>query len=220
MKMPQVILWEHYISKRRKWIMTSLMIFISSMIIVVLMFHQTMAYVTRSHIQGQIAPYKAKEDIYKILLSNSDIVLGDAMEIAQTVIDQSNKTQIPVALFLAMMKKESNFSVNAVSPVKAMGIMQIHPITWDTYVKKLDLKVSRKDAFVPSLNITVSAAILCDLRDRYQKQGYEDPLLWDYVLSAYYAGPESVKEGLNPNHRQYVERVRKYARELSKVIES
>jgi len=66
----------------------------------------------------------------------------------------------------------------------------------------------------------VSAAVLSDLLDYYRKQGYEEPLLWDYVLSAYYAGSGSVRGGLNKNHRQYVKRVRKYVREMSETIDS
>jgi soluble lytic murein transglycosylase-like protein len=118
------------------------------------------------------------------------------------------------------MKKESNFSVAARSPVNAMGIMQIHPVTWDAYAKKLNLQGSRKKAYDPSLNIMVSAAVLSDLLDSYRKQGYREPLLWDYVLSAYYAGAGSVRGGLNENHRQYVKRVRKYVREMNETIDS
>jgi soluble lytic murein transglycosylase-like protein len=224
--MPQIILWEQYISKRKQWIVSSLCILVTSLIIVGLMFHQTLADVRNRlneminpQLQEQYAEFKAKEEIYKVL-RNRNLELDSAMEIAQAVINQSKKTNIPVTLFLALMQKESNFSVDAVSRVNAMGIMQIHPVTWDAYVKKLNLRVSRDKAFNPSLNIQVSAAILSDLRERYQKAGYQDTDLWDYVLSAYYAGPESVKGGLTDNHRQYVQRVRQYVREMSKIIES
>ena len=226
--MPQIILWEEYVMKRRQWLVTSIFIAVVSLCAVAVMLHQTMAQV-QGHLNFQqskdpkmlelYADYKMKEDIYKILRS-SGMELGDAMEIAQTVIDQSKKTGIPVAMFLALMKKESNFSVDARSPVNAMGIMQIHPITWDSYARKLNLPVSRDKAFEPSLNISVASAILTDLKERYEKAGMKGVQLWDYILSAYYAGPESVKEGLNDNHRQYVERVRKYVRELSISIES
>lgn len=225
--MPQIILWEEYVTKRRQWLVTSIFIAVVSLSAVGVMFHQTMAQV-KGHLpfpsadpkmQELYAEYKMKEDIYNVLRS-SGIELSDAMEVAQTVIDQSKKTSIPVTMFLALMKKESNFTVDARSPVNAMGIMQIHPITWDAYARKLNLPVSREKAFEPSLNIAVAAAILTDLRERYEKAGMKDVQLWDYVLSAYYAGPESVKDGLNDNHRQYVERVRKYARELSISIES
>ena len=226
-KMPHIMFWKQSVEKKKEWIGISLLVLALSIVSVGIMFHQAVADV-KNNLQGIIsAPgllvqyenYKAKEEIYKVL-RNSGIELGDAMEVAAAVIEQSEKTSIPVAVFLAIMKKESNFSVAARSPVNAMGIMQIHPITWDAYAKKLNLQGSRKKAFDPSLNIMVSAAVLSDLLDCYRKQGYQDTLLWDYVLSAYYAGAGSVRGGLNENHRQYVKRVRKYVREMSETIDS
>jgi len=225
--MPQIIFWKQFIEKKKKWIGISMLVFAFSVLVSVILFHQAVAEV-KVNLRGMIAApglleqyerYRTKEEIYKVL-SNSGIELGDAMAVANAVIEQSGKTNIPVTIFLAIMKKESNFSVAARSPVNAMGIMQIHPVTWDAYAKKLNLQGSRKKAFDPSLNIMVSAAVLSDLLDSYRKQGYREPLLWDYVLSAYYAGAGSVKGGLNENHRQYVKRVRKYVREMSETIDS
>jgi soluble lytic murein transglycosylase-like protein len=96
--------------------------------------------------------------------------------------------------------------------------MQVHPLTWDAYVKKMNLNVSRDKAFEPALNIMVSAAFLNDLRDQYTKKGYKETILWDYVLSAYYAGAESVRGGLKKNHRTYVKKVREYAYEMSNAM--
>ena len=226
-KMPQIVFWKQSIEKKKKWIGISLLVLALSVFVTGIMFRQAVADV-KINLQGMIAVpglqeqyehYKTKEEIYKVL-RNSGIELGDAMEVAKAVIEQSEKTNIPVTIFLAIMKKESNFSVAARSPVNAMGIMQIHPITWDAYAKKLNLQGTRKKAFDPSLNIMVSAAILSDLLDSYRKRGYQEPLLWDYVLSAYYAGAGSVRGGLNENHRQYVKRVRKYVREMSETIDS
>jgi hypothetical protein len=64
----------------------------------------------------------------------------------------------------------------------------------------------------------VSAALLSDLRDQYAKRGYEETMLWDYILSAYYAGGESLKGGLKKNHRYYVKKVREYDDEISSTI--
>lgn len=225
--MPQIIFWKQSVEKKKKWIGISLMVLALSVLAFGTLFRQALTDV-KINLQGMIAVpglleqyghYKAKEEIYKVL-RNSGIELGDAMEVAKAVIEQSEKTSIPVTIFLAIMKKESNFSVTARSPVNAMGIMQIHPVTWDAYAKKLNLQGSRKKAFDPSLNIMVSAAVLSDLLDCYRKQGYREPILWDYVLSAYYAGAGSVRGGLNKNHRQYVKRVRKYVREMSETIDS
>jgi len=161
--------------------------------------------------------YWQKKRILNVL-NQTDLTQGHARTIARTVIEESVKHDIPVSLFLAIMKKESNFNVHARSPVNAMGIMQIHPATWDAYTKKLNLDVSRKHAFEPALNIMVSAALISDLRDQYTKMGLEETILWDYILAAYYAGGESLKSGLNKNHKYYVKKVREYDDEISSTI--
>jgi soluble lytic murein transglycosylase-like protein len=173
--------------------------------------------VATSDFLKQYENYWQKKRILRVL-SQSDLKQGDAMTIARTVIEESEEHDIPASLFLAIMKKESNFNVHARSPANAMGIMQIHPLTWDAYTKKLNLDVSRKNAFEPALNIMVSAALLNDLRDQYTKMGYVETILWDYVLSAYYAGGESLKGGLKKNHRYYVKKVREYDNEISSTI--
>jgi soluble lytic murein transglycosylase-like protein len=220
-EMPLVTEWERDMFRRRRYTVMVLALLIVSLIIgkpmLVSAKNRLQNLLAAPHFLKQNENYKQKEDILKVL-SQSDIQLGDAMEIVQTLIDESKKHDIPVSLFLAIMKKESNFNVDARSSVNAMGIMQIHPVTWDAYTKKMNLTVSRKKAFEPALNIMVSAAVLSDLRDQYMKKGYKDTILWDYVLSAYYAGAESVKGGLKKNHRYYVKKVREYADELSNII--
>ena len=220
-EMPLVIKWERHTPDRRRYTIMLLVILVVLLIIskpmLVSAKNRLQNLLAASHFLKQHEYYKQKEDILNAL-RQSDIQLGDAMEVTQTLIKESKKYNIPVSLFLAIMKKESNFNVDARSTVNAMGIMQIRPLTWDAYTKKLNLNVSRKQAFDPALNIMVSAAVLSDLRDIYAKKGYKDKILWDYVLSAYYAGAESVKEGLTRNHRHYVKKVWEYANEMKKTI--
>jgi len=216
--MPLVIKCEQDTSKRMRSAILLLTIFVAFLIIgsplLVSAKNRLQDLMAASDFLKQHENYWQKKRILNVL-SQSDLKLGDAMKIAQTVIEESKKHDIPASLFLAIMKKESNFNVHARSPVNAMGIMQIHPVTWDAYTKKLNLDVSRKNAFEPALNIMVSAALLSDLRDQYLKKGYEETILWDYILSAYYAGGESLKGGLKKNHRYYVKKVREYEQEMS-----
>jgi soluble lytic murein transglycosylase-like protein len=219
--MPLVIKWEKD-SSRNKRCVAGLLIILAGLLILarpmlVPAKNQLQNIMAASRFLQQNESYKQKEEILKVL-SQSDIELGDAIQIAQSVVDESRKHGIPVSLFLAIMKKESNFNVDARSPVNAMGIMQIHPLTWDAYAKKLNLDIARKNAFDPALNIMVSAAFISDLRDRYTRKGYREKVLWDYVLSAYYAGAESLKGGMKKNHRYYVRKVREYAEEMSNTI--
>jgi soluble lytic murein transglycosylase-like protein len=149
--MPQIKFGKLSLEKKKKWMRISLLVIASSAFVFGIMFRQVMMGVKVNLQEVMAAPgvleqyvhYKTKEEIYNVL-RNSGIELGDAMEVATAVIEQSGKTNIPVTIFLAIMKKESNFSVDACSSVNAMGIMQIHPITWDAYAKKLNLPGSRK----------------------------------------------------------------------------
>jgi soluble lytic murein transglycosylase-like protein len=220
-EMPLVIKWEQDTPKRKRYAILLLTIFVALLIIgrpmLISTKHRLQNLLVASNFLKQNENYQQKEEILKVL-RQSDIQLGVAMEITQAVIDQSKKYGIPVSLFLAIMKKESNFNVDARSAVNAMGIMQIHPLTWDAYIKKMNLNVSRNKAFEPALNIMVSAAFLNDLKDQYTKKGYKETILWDYVLSTYYAGAESVKGGLKKNHRHYVKKVREYAYEMNNAM--
>lgn len=219
--MPLVIKYEQDISKRMRSAVLFLSLFFIFLIIgsplLVSAKHRLQDFMAASDFLKQHENYWQKKRILKVL-DQADLKQGDAMTIARTVIDESKKYDIPVSLFLAIMKKESNFNVQARSPVNAMGIMQIHPVTWDAYTKKLHLDVSRKHAFEPALNIMVSAALLSDLRDQYTKMGYEETILWDYILSAYYAGGESLRGGLKKHHRYYVKKIREYDDEISSTI--
>jgi soluble lytic murein transglycosylase-like protein len=161
--------------------------------------------------------YRTRQDIHTVL-QDKKMDRDHMYEIAEAITDQSRKTGIPVSMFLGLMQTESNFTVDAVSSRRAMGILQIHPVTWKEYAKKLNLPDSPVHAFQPSVNIMVSAAILRDLCDRYQRMGYQEPKLWDHVLSAYYAGKGSVRGGLKRHHRHYVKKVRTYSNEYGQKL--
>ncbi len=101
---------------------------------------------------------KTKETIYSILRSKG-VSLSQGLDIAEVTIQQSKKLNLPVSLILAIMRKESTFTPFALSSQSAMGLMQIHPATWDWFVKKLNLKLSIHAAFDPATNITMATQI-------------------------------------------------------------
>ena len=217
--MPQIMFREQYLSHIKRWAWTMMSVAMVSLICVVLVTQAQMRYGMDKLLQDRYSEYETKEDIYEIL-RDTNIKLTEGMEIAEAIIVQSKRTEIPVEMILGLMRTESNFTVRAVSDKSAMGIMQIHPITWRKYAKKLNLSSSREEAFRPSVNIMVSASILRDLHDKYQRMGYQEPQLWDHVLSAYYAGEGSVRNGLNRHHRQYVHKVRTYVNEYGQKLSS
>jgi hypothetical protein len=162
--------------------------------------------------------FRLKEEIYHIVKGNG-ISVGQAMGIAESVLIQCETLQLPPELILAVMAKETNHNPVAVSSKGAMGIMQIMPATWDEYVKKLDLGVSRQAAFDPVVNITIGAHIVKDLYDLYKRKTKNEKETWTLTLSAYYSGPSDVAQrGLRSGHEKYVsdifENQRRYAQRL------
>ncbi len=147
---------------------------------------------------------RTKESIYSIL-RNKGVSLGQGLDIAEVTIRQSKKLNLSMALILAVMKKESEFVPYALSSKSAMGLMQVHPITWAEYVGKLNLKVSAHAAFDPATNIIVATHVLKDLYEYYKKTAISEEEIWKSVLSAYYAGMTSLSQtGMTESHIKYV----------------
>ena len=207
--MRQIVPQKQLLLCRKRW-MRVLSAAIVSLLCVILLNRQTQAQMTYNvdpQIQDRFSGYRTREEIIEVF-RHRRMSRIQGLEIAEAILEQSRRTDIPVGTFLGLMRTESNFTVHAVSISRAMGLMQIHPVTWKRYTKKLSLSSSQQEAFRPSVNIMVSAVILRDLYDKYQAMGYEEPDLWDHVFSAYYAGEGSVRGGLNRRHRHYANRIR------------
>jgi soluble lytic murein transglycosylase-like protein len=160
-------------------------------------------------IPAEAIAYDKKQAVSDILSANG-VEAQFCWAIAEAIVEESNKTNIDVEMFLAIIHKESEFRSNAVSSAYAKGIMQIQTGTWDAYVKKHNLPVKRRDIFLPQANIMVASVILKELYDYYAKFGYQEPVIWNHVLAAYYAGPASVRDGIKDYHWQYIRKVKKY----------
>jgi soluble lytic murein transglycosylase-like protein len=218
--MQHINLREQHLSCR-KWWMRIMSAAIVSLLCVVFMDHQTQAqmkYTVNPLMQDRYSGTRSPEEIFEVFRDRK-VKPRQGLEIAEAIIEQSRRTEIPVETFLGLMRTESNFTVRAVSSSRAMGLMQIHPVTWRKYTKRLSLSSSREEAFKPSVNIMVSATILRDLYDKYHGMGYREPELWDHVFSAYYSGEGSVRGGLNRRHRHYVNKVRTHIGEYSQKLD-
>lgn len=168
--------------------------------------------------EKDLEDFKKKEAIYSILRSKG-ISLNQGVDIANAIIGQSRTLDIPVSLILAVMKKESAFNPYAVSSRNALGLMQIHPVTWKEYAEKLKLNGSPSAAFDPVTNVVVATHIIKELYDSYKKTALSESDLWESVLSAYYAGRTSLAQtGFQPSHRKYVADVNRYKREFEKIF--
>jgi hypothetical protein len=159
-----------------------------------------------------------KKQIINDVLREKGVEYTLGSEIAHVIVEESKKTDIPIEMYLAIMQKESTFRKKAVSSAYAKGLMQIQMGTWDAYVKKHNLPVTRKDIFLPTANIKVASVILKDLHSYYARAGYQEPLIWDYVLASYFAGPASVRNGIKHYHQHYINKVKQYYSEFEQVI--
>jgi soluble lytic murein transglycosylase-like protein len=163
---------------------------------------------------------KTKEAIYLVLRSKG-LSLNQGLDIAEVTIRQSRKLDLPLSLILAVMKKESLFVPYALSSQSAMGLMQVHPITWGEYVEKLKLNVSTHAAFDPVTNVIVATHILKDLYDYYKKKVKPGPEAWESTLSAYYAGKTSLSQtGITESHSKYVGDVNSFKEEFDEKIQN
>lgn len=168
--------------------------------------------------KNQLNEYKMKENIYSILRSHG-VSLSQGIDIAKVTIRQSKALNLPISLILAVMKKESVFTPYALSSQNAMGLMQVHPITWEEYVAKLKLKVSTHAAFDPVTNIIVATHVLKDLFDYYKRTSRSEADLWNSVLSAYYAGKTSLSQtGITDSHLKYIADVNRFKGEYDKIF--
>ena len=70
-----------------------------------------------------------KKNIIKAVLLNIGVSEKLSRQIAETIVEETKKTNIPEQMYLAIMKKESTFRPRVVSEAYAKGLMQIQPGT-------------------------------------------------------------------------------------------
>jgi soluble lytic murein transglycosylase-like protein len=161
---------------------------------------------------------KNKQVIFEALLP-ARISLKQGVEVADSILMSSKEHRIPIGLILAVIKRESRFDPLAVSSKKALGMMQIRPVTWAEYTRRLDLKVSLMAAFDPITNIRVGVSILRDLHDYYKPRVPEEKL-WHYVLSAYATGKNGISRNFTPFQRGYAEDILKSSKHYEMQLTS
>ena len=92
---------------------------------------------------------------------------------------------VPEKWVRAVMHQESGGHEQAVSPVGAMGLMQVMPATYDGLRQRHRLG---DDAFDPHNNILAGTAYIREMYDRYGSPGF---------LAAYNAGPDRLDQYLS-----------------------
>lgn len=93
---------------------------------------------------------------------------GEVDAVARTVVGEADRHALEPSLVLAVMHVESRYYNFAVSPVGAMGLMQVMPGTGEELAGRLGIRwAGPQTLFEPTVNIRLGVAYLRELSDRY-----------------------------------------------------
>lgn len=109
------------------------------------------------------------ERVTRALASLRTGLTGDeTARTASTVVDESRRTGLPLDLILAVIRVESSGNAFAVSPVGAMGLMQLLPATAEEVAERLDIVWTGDSLlFDPVVNVRLGTEYLRVLIERY-----------------------------------------------------
>ena len=156
-----------------------------------------------------------------ILLAVPLNLRDDLRPFLKMALENSQRYQIDPFWLLAIMWTESHFNPKAMSPVRAIGLMQVMPGTSHYLTQKMKRPVSPKLAYhlaaEPSMNIKMGAFYLRMLLKQFKGNH-------KLATVAYNMGPYRVKQRLKNNlpvgvHNQYLDKVRNNYRRLTQYAE-
>lgn len=142
-----------------------------------------------------------------LIVSCNSVQAGNANDYQHLVQQAALSSGVPAALIQSVIRVESSFREDVVSPKGAQGLMQLMPATAQRF--------GVKRAFDPEQNIRGGTQYLRWLYQRYQN--------WPLALAAYNAGEQKVDkyDGMPPYRetRNYVRKVlRHYAKLAGKPV--
>jgi soluble lytic murein transglycosylase len=114
---------------------------------------------------------------------------SEIVEVARTIVHESRRHDIDPVLVMAVIHVESRYHAFVVSPVGAMGLMQILPSTGEELAARegIDWR-GPQTLFDPVVNIRLGVAYLRELTDRYGNT--------TLALAAYNWGPGHIDRRL------------------------
>jgi soluble lytic murein transglycosylase-like protein len=117
---------------------------------------------------------------------NTGLIREEVDALARTLVTEARRHRLDLALVMAVMHVESRFHNFAISPVGAVGLMQILPSTGEELARRKGIPWRGTQTLLdPSTNVQLGIAYLRELSDRY------DGDLWA-ALAAYNWGPGHV----------------------------
>lgn len=120
------------------------------------------------------------------VINIQDIILKKIYpkEYSNYVEKYSKEYEVDENLIYATIKAESNFNTNAISSVKAKGLMQLMDSTAEELLKEMDANSEEVDLFNPNINIKLGTKYLSNLIEKYD--------CIKLALAAYNAGSGNV----------------------------
>ena len=110
-------------------------------------------------------------------------------ELGRTIVAEARRHELDPTLILAVMNVESHYDNFAVSPVGAMGLMQVMPKTGEELAQKLGIPWrGSQTLFDPTANVRLGVAYLKQLSERYGSM--------HTALAAYNWGPGRIDRRL------------------------
>ncbi len=108
-------------------------------------------------------------------------------DVAGIIAEKSIEYGFSVEFILAVMQTESSFNKYATSPVGAIGLMQLMPVTGRALAKDFGIVIKdKKHLYNPQLNVMLGMYYLKKLSDRFKDM--------NTVLAAYNMGETAIKK--------------------------
>jgi soluble lytic murein transglycosylase-like protein len=137
-------------------------------------------------------------------LAEGGLMVPEEIErLAPALVDESRRAGLAPSLVLAVMEVESRFDPFAVSPMGAMGLMQVLPATGRALARQLGIEWrGARTLFDPVANLRIGVAYLAQMRQRFGHLAT--------ALAAYNVGPGAIGRRVQrgaPIPASYAERV-------------
>jgi Transglycosylase SLT domain len=154
------------------------------------------------------SPWEGAERVYEELdrrFRHAPAPARDAL--ARLIVEEAARAEVAPLLVLAVIQVESGFDVRAVSPVGAVGLMQLMPPTLREELALASLRAT--DPFEPAANVRAGIRYLGKLIATFSDL--------ELALMAYNAGPGRIRRHLEAGG--VPERFLGYPRDVLRVVE-
>ena len=137
---------------------------------------------------------EARQQIYRRMISiledhGTDIPVTERQDFVRFVYHEAMKNNLDPILAMAVIKVESSFETTVVSPMGAIGLMQVIPLVGRYKARELGLAwKGEKSLMDPYVNVRIGLSYLMELANRFSD--------FSLALEAYNRGPGALKDTL------------------------